>query len=71
MGEHREYVGDGIVVEWRPELCAHSGNCVRGLPRVFDSKRRPWIDARADTADAVEAQVALCPSGALASRRTH
>ena len=61
----KEYAGDGIVVEWRPELCRHSHNCVRALPRVFDADRRPWIDATAAAPDEVVAAVALCPSGAL------
>jgi uncharacterized Fe-S cluster protein YjdI len=61
----REYAGDGIVVEWRPELCQHSQNCVRALPLVFDADRRPWIDATAARADEVTAAVGLCPSGAL------
>ena len=65
----REYATDEIVVEWRPELCVHSGNCARGLPLVFDPKRRPWVDARAATAGEIEAQVARCPSGALRARR--
>ena len=65
----REYATDEIVVEWRPELCVHSGNCARGLPFVFDPKRRPWVDARAATADAIQAQVGRCPSGALRARR--
>jgi uncharacterized Fe-S cluster protein YjdI len=65
----REYETAEIVVEWRPELCSHSGNCARGLPLVFDPKRRPWVDPGAASADEVEAQVARCPSGALRSRR--
>lgn len=65
----REYAGDGIVVEWRPELCQHSRNCVNALPRVFDAERRPWIDATAASADEVTAAVGLCPSGALRMQR--
>jgi len=65
----REYETDEIVVEWRPDLCIHSGNCARGLPAVFDPTRRPWVDVEAATADEIEAQVARCPSGALHSRR--
>jgi uncharacterized Fe-S cluster protein YjdI len=65
----REYETDEIVVEWRPGLCIHSGNCARGLPEVFDPTRRPWVDVQAATADEIEAQVARCPSGALGSRR--
>jgi uncharacterized Fe-S cluster protein YjdI len=65
----REYASSEIVVEWRPQLCAHSGNCARGLPLVFDPKRRPWVAVHAASADEVEQAVARCPSGALRSRR--
>jgi uncharacterized Fe-S cluster protein YjdI len=65
----REYATDEIVVEWRPQLCFHSGNCVRGLPQVFDRNARPWVRPAAASADEVEAAVAACPSGALRSRR--
>jgi uncharacterized Fe-S cluster protein YjdI len=65
----KEYATDEIVVEWKPALCFHSHNCVRSLPQVFDSSRRPWVDVDAASADAVEATVALCPSGALRTRR--
>ena len=65
----REYATDEIVVEWEPRLCSHSHNCVRSLPQVFDDGRRPWVKVEAATADEVEAAVALCPSGALRTRR--
>jgi uncharacterized Fe-S cluster protein YjdI len=57
------------VVQWEPRLCFHSQNCIRALPQVFDESRRPWVKADAASADAVEAAVALCPSGALRTRR--
>src|SRR5437588_4905667 len=65
----KEYATEEIVVEWEPRLCYHSQNCVRSLPQVFDDDRRPWIKVDAATADEVEAAVALCPSGALRTRR--
>jgi uncharacterized Fe-S cluster protein YjdI len=65
----KEYATDEIVVEWEPRLCFHSQNCVRSLPRVFDESRRPWVKVDAAAADEVEAAVALCPSGALRTRR--
>jgi uncharacterized Fe-S cluster protein YjdI len=65
----REYATEEIVVEWEPRLCFHSQNCVRALPQVFDDSRRPWVKADAASADAVEAAVARCPSGALRTRR--
>lgn len=65
----KEYATDEIVVEWEPRLCFHSQHCVRALPVVFDDSRRPWVKMDAATADEVEAAVALCPSGALRTRR--
>ena len=66
---HKEYATDEIVVSWEPHLCEHSERCWRGLPAVFDPKRRPWVDVNAASADEIEAQVARCPSRALKSRR--
>src|SRR3954453_5261921 len=65
----KEYATDEIVVEWEPALCFHSQNCVRSLPQVFDDSRRPWVKVDAAPAEQVEAAVALCPSGALRTRR--
>jgi uncharacterized Fe-S cluster protein YjdI len=65
----REYANDEIVVEWHPRLCFHARECIKALPAVFDAERRPWIDVDQASADEVEAAVALCPSGALRSRR--
>ena len=38
---------------------------MRGLPAVFDAKRRPWIDPDGADADADRRGRAPCPSGAL------
>jgi uncharacterized Fe-S cluster protein YjdI len=59
------YEGDGFAVTFDPALCIHSGKCVRGLPAVFDVKRKRWIDVQAAPAAEIAAQVARCPSGAL------
>ena len=63
----RRYSNDEITVVWRPSLCIHSGRCFRGLPAVFDPRRRPWIEIAADSNERILAQVARCPSGALSS----
>lgn len=61
----RHYTNGEVTVGWNPEICQHSGICARGLPKVFDPKRRPWIELdHADTAT-ITAQVDRCPSGAL------
>ena len=63
------YETPGITVTFDPARCNHSGNCVRGLPAVFDIRRKRWIRPEAASADEVAAQVARCPSGALQSYR--
>lgn len=54
-----------ITVTFDPNICIHSGVCVRGLPAVFDVRRRDWVRAYAASAADVAAQVQRCPSGAL------
>ncbi len=64
-GKVQSYSSKDITVTFDPAVCTHAARCVKELPAVFDVKRRPWIDPTADSADAVEAQVKRCPSGAL------
>ena len=61
----KSYVGRDVTISFDPEVCQHSGNCVRGLASVFDTKRTPWINPDGASVDAVIAQVGRCPSGAL------
>jgi uncharacterized protein len=63
------YETPDVTVTFDPAVCVHSGICVRGLPDVFDVKRKRWVRPEAASADAVVAQVARCPSGALQIRR--
>ncbi|MDE3052997.1 MAG: (4Fe-4S)-binding protein [Gemmatimonadota bacterium] len=57
-----------ITVTFDPNVCRHSGICVRGLPAVFDVRRRDWVRPYAASAEEVAAQVRRCPSGALQYR---
>jgi len=57
-----------VVVTFDPNVCIHSGVCVRGLPAVFDVSRRRWVRPELASAPEVAAQVARCPSGALQYR---
>ena len=59
-----------ITVTFEPDLCIHSGRCVRGLPAVFDVGRKRWIRPEAAAPAEVAAQIARCPSGALKWYRT-
>jgi uncharacterized Fe-S cluster protein YjdI len=63
------YETEQIVVTFDPDVCIHSGNCVGGLPAVFDIKEKRWVRPERASADEVAAQVARCPSGALQARR--
>lgn len=56
--------GDTTVV-WQPHLCQHSAVCVKGLPRVFNPKARPWINTEGAEEQAIRDQVMKCPSRAL------
>ena len=58
-----------ITVTFEPALCIHSARCVRGLPAVFDVRRRRWVAPEAASADEIHAQIEKCPSGALKSYR--
>lgn len=61
----KEYTNGEITIVWKPTLCVHSANCVKGLPEVFDAKKKPWINAEGADSVRIEAQVKKCPSGAL------
>jgi len=57
-----------IVVTFDPNVCTHAGECVRGLPAVFDVRRQRWVRPELAPAGDVAAQVRRCPSGALQYR---
>ena len=61
----KEYSNGEVTVVWKSALCQHSGNCVRGLPQVFNRNAHPWIDAQGATTEQIVEQVKKCPSGAL------
>ncbi|MDR0417313.1 MAG: (4Fe-4S)-binding protein [Propionibacteriaceae bacterium] len=62
----RSYYGPDITVTFDGARCIHAAECVRHLPAVFDTSRKPWILPSAAAADEVAATVRRCPSGALA-----
>lgn len=61
------YETPAITVTFDPNRCRHGGDCVRGLPAVFDLRRKRWVRPEAASPAEVAAQVARCPSGALRS----
>ena len=65
----KRYTKDGVTVIWKPSLCIHSGICARGLPHVFDPRRRPWVVMDGTDVEKIVEQVEECPSGALSYER--
>lgn len=61
----RHYTSEAIDITYDARRCIHAAECVRGLPEVFDTDRRPWILPSAASADAISAVIEKCPSGAL------
>ena len=61
----KRYDGAEITVTFDPARCLHAAECLRGLPSVFDVRRRPWIDPDGAVAEQVAEVVRRCPSGAL------
>ena len=59
------YACEDIEVQYDVVRCIHAAECVRGLPRVFNPKNRPWIDPDEAPADAIAEVVTRCPTGAL------
>lgn len=63
------YATPDLVVTFDPNICMHSGVCLRGAPAVFDVRRSDWVRPDAAPAADVAAVIARCPSGALQAVR--
>lgn len=61
----KEYSNGEVTITWEPHKCIHAANCVKGLPGVFDTGKKPWINAEGAPTDQIVNQVKACPSGAL------
>lgn len=61
----RHYARDGAVVTYEASRCRHAAECVRGLPEVFATKRRPWIQPQHASIEALDEVIARCPTRAL------
>ena len=61
----KRYRGAGVDVSFDSRRCRHAAECLRGLPAVFDTDRRPWILPDGADPDEVVRIVARCPTGAL------
>jgi uncharacterized Fe-S cluster protein YjdI len=63
----KRYTGHAVDVSFDPARCRRAAECLRGLPAVFDTARRPWILPDGAGAEDVVRVVARCPTGALRS----
>jgi uncharacterized Fe-S cluster protein YjdI len=61
----KAYPAKDIIVHYNAKLCIHAAECVRGLPGVFDTSKKPWIDPSQGNADEIARVIQRCPSGAL------
>src|SRR5699024_10405032 len=65
----KRYTGTLVDVTFDSALCNHNGQCVRNMPEVFDTAKKPWINpAKATDAELeqrLRTTVANCPTGAL------
>lgn len=60
-----KYSNDKLTVHFDANVCIHSKVCVNGMPEVFNTKEKPWVNMQVDAADEIADQVKKCPSGAL------
>jgi len=61
----KRYDGEHIEVTYDTARCLHAAECVRGMPAVFDTAKRPWIAPDAADAEALASVIRRCPTGAL------
>ncbi len=66
MEEKRiKYKSEEMTVSFAPDVCIHAAECVKGLPNVFDTSKKPWINVVGATPDEIIDVIDRCPSGAL------
>src|SRR3989442_7833055 len=64
-GMRKVYRGRDIEVSFDLDICIHVAECLRGDPKVFQLRRRPWVLPDAGDANVIAEVVERCPSGAL------
>lgn len=61
----KKYTNGEVTIVWKPGICIHSTICFKGLPEVFDPRKRPWVSPENASTQSIIEQVRKCPSGAL------
>jgi len=62
---NKEYSNREVTVFWKPDICIHAAECVKGLPTVFDPNKKPWVNLKYASSKDVMMIIDKCPSGAL------
>ncbi len=62
---YKIYENEEIIVFWNGNICKHAGECVKGSSKVFNPKRRPWIDLSKEKASKIANIIDKCPSQSL------
>ena len=66
MEEKRiKYKSENITVSFAPDVCIHAAECVKGLPNVFNTAKKPWINVAGANPEEIINVIERCPSGAL------
>lgn len=61
----KKYSNGDLMIVWKPNICTHSGVCVRTLPNVYNPKAKPWLTIENASTVELKEQISMCPSGAL------
>jgi len=66
MEEKRvKYKAENITVSFAPDVCIHAAECVKGLPAVFNTAKKPWVNVAGASPEEIIEVINKCPSGAL------
>lgn len=63
--EYLKYKSEELTVKYNPKICIHAAECVKGLPKVFNPKKKPWVEVGNASADEIIEVIKKCPTGAL------
>jgi uncharacterized Fe-S cluster protein YjdI len=51
MSKAINYSNEDLTIVWNPEICIHTAECVKRLPKVYNPKGKPWLTIENVTTD--------------------